>query len=265
VIRPIAFLLIILVLVIGFCLLLMNKKKEINLRWEKKLGGVSQGQVSLLTLYDNYQFDKNLKADWGFSVLVATRTHKILFDTGADPEILLFNMEKLKVKIEEIDFVFISHLHQDHTGGLKGILRKKPELKVYRPDSFAGPQRIVDGVWTTGPLGEGVREQSLILETKKGLIIITGCAHPGLVTIVKKAKEIFPQKGVYLVLGGFHLFEASDFQLKEIVREFRQFKVEKVAPCHCSGDRCREVFRQEYREDFVENGVGRRVEGGEES
>jgi len=52
-------------------------------------------------------------------------------------------------------------------------------------------------------LGTGIKEQSLIIKSAKGLIIITGCAHPGIVNIVKKAKEIFPNENVYLVLGYF--------------------------------------------------------------
>ena len=91
----------------------------------------------------------------------------------------------------------------------------------------------------------------MIIVSKKGLIVITGCAHPGIVNIVKKAKEMFPQKNIYLVLGGFH------HPPKKVVYELKKLKVEKVAPSHCSGDEIRELFKKEFKENFIEIGVGK--------
>jgi 7,8-dihydropterin-6-yl-methyl-4-(beta-D-ribofuranosyl)aminobenzene 5'-phosphate synthase len=209
------------------------------------------GKVTLITIYDNYQADPKLETRWGFSCLIKINDENILFDTGGDSSTLLSNMEKLNIDPKEIDFVFISHLHGDHTGGLPGILERKPDLDVYAPDFFSKPTEIIKGVWTTGPLGDWIKEQSLVLKTEKGLIVITGCAHPGVVNIIKKAKEMFPGQNVYLVLGGFHSPPTS------VAEEFKRLGVQKVAPCHCSGDRCRELFKEEYKDDFIENGVGK--------
>lgn len=217
-------------------------------------------KVSLITVYDNYQFDPELKTGWGFSCLIKINGKSILFDTGADSETLLSNMEKMEINAKNIDFVFISHLHGDHTGGLSGILAIKPDLKVYKPESFSAPDEIINGVWTTGPLGTWIKEQSLVINSEKGLIVITGCAHPGVVNIVEKAKEIFPKKKVYLVLGGFHLSGASDSELESIISDFKKLGVQIAVPCHCSGDRCRELFKEEYKENFIENGVGKIIE-----
>ncbi|PIP15225.1 MBL fold metallo-hydrolase, partial [Candidatus Roizmanbacteria bacterium CG23_combo_of_CG06-09_8_20_14_all_35_49] len=172
-------------------------------------------KIILTTVYNNYQYHPQLKTGWGFSCLVNQSSEgkggfNILFDTGADSEALLFNMKKMTLNPKNIDFVFISHLHEDHTCGLSGILEIKPNLRVYKPESFSGPSQIVDGVWTTGPLGREIVEQSLIISSEKGLVVITGCAHPGVVNIVKKIKKIFPQESIYLVLGGFHLGGALD-------------------------------------------------------
>jgi 7,8-dihydropterin-6-yl-methyl-4-(beta-D-ribofuranosyl)aminobenzene 5'-phosphate synthase len=169
-------------------------------------------------------------------------------------------MEKMEIDPKKIDFVFISHHHGDHTGGLAGILKIKPDLKVYEPESFSGSTQIVNEVWTTGPLGSSIKEQSLIINSEKGLIIITGCAHPGVINIIKKAKEMFPDKTLYLAMGGFHLSEASDSELKNIISDFRELGVQKVAPCHCSGEKCRELFKEEYKDDFIENGAGKIIE-----
>ena len=230
----------------------LKKKSEKSQETE-----IPEREISIITVYDNYQVSSQLKTGWGFSCLIKTENQSLLFDTGADSDILLSNMEKLGVNPKEIDFVFISHLHQDHIGGLPGILRLKPELKVYQPDSFSKLTEIVDGIYTTGPLGNEIKEQSLIIKSEKGLIIVTGCAHSGIVNIIKKTKEMFPEEKIYLVIGGFHLFEASDSQVKNIIREFKELGVQKVAPCHCSGDKTRLLFEEEYQENFINNGVGK--------
>jgi len=61
---------------------------------------------------------------------------------------------------------------------------------------------------------------------------------------------------VYLVLGGFHLGGASQRQVERIIADFRQLGVQKVAPCHCTGDRAMRVFAEKYGEDFIRVGVG---------
>jgi len=224
----------------------------------------TEEEISIITVYDNYLSDSRLKTGWGFSCFVRQSLGagglNILLDTGADSRTLLSNIEKMKINPKEIDFVFISHLHGDHTGGLSGILETTPNLKVYKPESFSEETEITENIWTTGPLGTWIKEQSLIINTKKGLVLITGCAHPGIVNIIKKSKEIFPTESIYLVLGGFHLSGVSDFGLKSIINDFRKLGVQKAAPCHCSGDRCRELFKQEYGNDFIENGVGKIIE-----
>lgn len=234
--------------------------------------------MKIVTVYDNYQANDQLKTGWGFACLIKISEKSILFDTGADSETLFYNMEKMKMDPKEIDIVALSHIHGDHIGGLEGFLEKNGEVTVYIPVSFPNPMRdkiksyggeyvdvsvpakILERVSSTGELGNWLKEQSLIIDSEKGLIIITGCAHPGIVNIIKKAKEIYSQEDVYLVLGGFHLRGVSDQELQEIINDFRKLNVQKVAPCHCSGERCRELFKAEYQNDFIENGVGKIIE-----
>jgi len=240
-----------------------HQKPEIM---EKK--EIETKRIKIVTLYDNYQVDPKLETGWGFSCLIR-RSPKgegepnILFDTGADSPTLLSNMEKLEIKPEEIDIMVLSHIHGDHVDGLEGFLEKNGKVKVYIPASFPNSIRekiksfggayidtstsaeISNNVHSTEELGTWIKEQSLIVKTEKGIVVITGCAHPGIVNIIKKAKEIFPKEGVYLVLGGFHLSGTSDIELKNIINDFRKLDVQKVAPCYCAGDRCRELFKEE--------------------
>jgi len=74
--------------------------------------------------------------DWGFSCLVESDDQKILFDTGAKAEVLAGNMKKLGIDLFQIDAVFISHDHWDHTGGLAAVLEKN-QVPVFVPESFA--------------------------------------------------------------------------------------------------------------------------------
>jgi len=282
---------LILILDLGFYFLFISKKlmnpkleksmiEEVKPQLNTKIKTEPEikNKISIITVYDNYQVDPRLKTGWGFSALVKTKNQNILFDTGAGSETLLSNMEKMEIDSKKIEMIVLFHIHGDHIGGLEGFLEKNGNVKVYIPasfpdsirekiESFGGeyrdvlePSEISGGVYSTGELGILIKEQSLILNSEKGLIIITGCAHPGIVDIVKRTKEIFPKEKVYLVLGGFHLAEASDSELKGIIADFRELGVGKVAPCHCSGDRCRELFKQEYQNDFIENGVGRIIE-----
>lgn len=237
----------------------------------------SQAEVTLITIYDNYEHDRQLKTGWGFSCLVRAGERNILFDTGADGPTLLNNMEKLGIDPKTIDAVVLSHNHGDHTGGLSGILEINSNLDVYLlksfPDEFKNkvksykanvievkdPAKMSESVSTTGELGTWIKEQALIVKTDKGLVVITGCAHPGIVEMLRKAKRLTGGE-IYLVIGGFHLSGTGDSKLRDITKSFREMGVKKAAPCHCSGDRTRELFKEEYGEDFIENGVGRTID-----
>jgi len=230
-------------------------------------------------VYDNNEYDERLKTAWGFACLIERGDLTLLFDTGGDAATLLSNMETLELDPTEIDTIVLSHIHGDHVGGLGGILVINEEPTVYRPRSFPAsfkeqvkadarvvevhePMEIAEGIYTTGEMGRGIIEQSLVVETNRGLVVITGCAHPGVVSIVAKAKEITDGE-VYLVMGGFHLGGASQATIEGIVEDFRKLGVQKAAPCHCSDDLARSIFERAYGEDFIWVGVGSKLEVGE--
>jgi 7,8-dihydropterin-6-yl-methyl-4-(beta-D-ribofuranosyl)aminobenzene 5'-phosphate synthase len=94
----------------------------------------SQGRLTIL--YDNNSYDHRLKSSWGFACLIEIEGKTVLFDSGGDGEILFYNMRVLKKDPKTINLIVLSHIHGDHTGGLWGILREKPTLEVYIPESF---------------------------------------------------------------------------------------------------------------------------------
>ena len=252
-----------------------NHKEGVEPEKEEPALTPIEENVTILVVYDNYQFNPDLDTGWGFGCVVNTPTMNILFDTGGNSSILLSNIEKMNIDPEMIRIVVISHIHGDHVGGLDGFLQKNGNVKVFIPTSFPDlwrekiksygaeyqdvkdSMKISENAYNTGEMGTWIKEQSFILHTQQGLVVITGCAHPGIVKIIQRAKQIIPDTPVYLVMGGFHLSGASDSELKSIIKGFRDLGVLKVAPSHCSGDRCRKLFEEEYKEDFIMSGVGK--------
>lgn len=234
--------------------------------------------LRLTIVYDNNPYKEGLETGWGFSCLIEGTERTILFDTGMDGSLLLANMGKLGIAPEKVEIVVLSHIHGDHVGGLSRFLeRSSRPVTVYLPMSFpenfkAGVKQrgakvvevdkaveICERVYSTGELGQTIKEQSLVIRTDEGLVVITGCAHPGVVHIVEKAREVFG-KNVYLVMGGFHLGGVSSAALRQIADAIQGVGVQHVAPCHCSGDSARKMFAEAYGEDFIRVGVGKCLE-----
>ncbi|HEX55074.1 MAG TPA: MBL fold metallo-hydrolase, partial [Candidatus Altiarchaeales archaeon] len=170
-----------------------------------------------------------------------------------DSTILFHNIRKMNLNIRDIDILFLSHQHWDHTGCVAEILDLcSPD--VFVPKSFSehlkseisqrttlyeveNSAKISDGVYTTGELGSWIKEQSLLIETDNGINIITGCAHPGVDKIVEKAREF---GRIHSIIGGLH-----DFDRFEILKN-----IDKIMPCHCTAykDRISKLFPSKYRE-----------------
>ena len=232
--------------------------------------------IQMTVVYDNNSLDKKLQQDWGFSCFIKGLEKSILFDTGTKGRILLSNMEALQVSPDEVDIVFLSHVHKDHTSGLGTLLGHHPNIDVWLPEFFSSSfkeetkrngatiievenfQQICEGAYTTGVIQGWIKEQSLILDTNKGLIIVTGCAHPRIVHIISTVKGLL-KKDIYMVFGGFHLAGFNDEEIKEIIKNFRAQGVKKVGPCHCSGNEARRLFATEYKDNYIKIGVGKEI------
>jgi 7,8-dihydropterin-6-yl-methyl-4-(beta-D-ribofuranosyl)aminobenzene 5'-phosphate synthase len=233
--------------------------------------------LHLTIVYDNNPYKKELETRWGFSCFIDGPEETILFDVGEEGSVLLKNMRKLKIDPKRVDVIVLSHIHYDHIGGLSGFLERNPRIRVYMPESLPqsvkkkvkragarlvevqGPAKICKDVYSTGELGGWIREESVVIKTTKGLVVITGCAHPGVVRVVKRAKEML-KSDVYLVLGGFHLCWMNAWQIEGIVDGIKKEGVKRVAPCHCSGDLARRLFERAYGENFIPVGVGKKIE-----
>jgi len=226
-------------------------------------------------IYDNTVADPAFGPDWGFAVLVTGFEKTILFDTGTKADLFLANAGRLKVDFGAVDVVVISHDHGDHTGGLAAALpkMKNPLLLLplpaaaIRSTSLPPGQKlecrekgsaICDGAWLTGIIGKDIREQGLILDTGRGSVLITGCAHPGIVEMVQQA-NLTRGRPMDVVLGGFHLMNHTAAQVEAIISRFRELGVKKVGATHCTGEASIALFRKAFGRDFVELGAGRTI------
>lgn len=208
---------------------------------------------------------------WGVSFLVG---QDVLFDTFGLPTVLEKNMKKQGIDPAGFRHIVISHNHWDHISGLWDILLKNKGLTVYlcpnseevlkqRIQDFGarvveapGFLEIKDGIFTTGEIvgkydGRPMHEQALVVGSRRGLVVITGCAHPGIVRILEKVEDRFGGE-IFLVMGGFHLLDRSEDGIVEVIEQIKFLGVRKVAPTHCTGDLATRFMRKAYGENFVD-------------
>ncbi len=228
---------------------------------------------SLTVLYDNYLYEEGCRTEWGYSCLVETPDIVILFDTGGDPEVLAHNIEELEVDIQSIDCCVLSHEHWDHVGGLDVILSQRPDLPVYVPGDFpyhvmssirsmggecvelGNATKLSDSIAVTDTLNGPPVEHSLIIKTSDGVILVTGCSHPGVDNLAMNAATL-TEDTIKLAIGGYHLGGATDYMLGRICDRLDEAGVVCVSATHCTGDDSIEYFRDRYGDNYIESGVG---------
>lgn len=232
--------------------------------------------VTFIVIYDNYAFRKGTVADWGFSVLLTGLEKEILFDTGTKPEIFESNIKNIGIDPRSIDLLVLSHEHLDHTGGISSFVRMKTGIPVIMPVSFSSafkqrmtdlglkpvlikaPSLICKNLYTSGEFEFQIPEKALVLDTKKGLAVLTGCAHPGIINMLRKIKNDFG-KNIYMVCGGFHLMNKTEEEMKIIISEMKELGIVKCGATHCTGEKQIKIFRESFGENYVELGTGNRI------
>ena len=233
--------------------------------------------MRITVVYDNYTYRDGLGSKWGFGALVKRGELAILFDTGGEGRTLLGNMRALSLDPQAVKLVVLSHEHRDHTGGLPAVLGRAADATVCVPASFsdgikthirqAGAKllevteatELAPGVHSTGDIAGPVREQALVLRARDGLVVLTGCAHPGVVTMARAA-TVAAEGEVLFVGGGFHLNRAREPQIDAAIEGLRELGVRSVGPTHCTGDRAIRKFYEAFGSDFVQMGVGRELD-----
>lgn len=141
------------------------------------------------------------------------------------------------------------------------------------------PQMILDNVFTTGevplqteyeavesdlfikengeikqdPLADDL---SLVIKTEKGLVIILGCAHRGVINNILRAQKIARSTKIYAVIGGIHLFRAGDTQIEKTITTLRGMDIKMVGLSHCTGFKSSCRIAKEFGDAFFPNNAG---------
>lgn len=102
-------------------------------------------------------------------------------------------------------------------------------------------------------------EISLGVITKKGLVVIAGCSHVGIINILKTVSERV-NIPIYAVIGGTHLIEADETRIQKTLDAFREMKIQLIAVSHCTGEEGIRLIREEQKEQFLFNNTGKVIE-----
>jgi 7,8-dihydropterin-6-yl-methyl-4-(beta-D-ribofuranosyl)aminobenzene 5'-phosphate synthase len=264
-----------------------------------------------------------LRAEHGFSALVTVRSGDgsitLLFDTGASPDGLAVNAERLGIDVGALQGVVLSHGHFDHAGGFDGLARLRgrsglpltlhPAVWTRRRLELPGgrslemptlsrgaleregfsvierrtPSLLVGGILITGEAdrvtefergmppshqawdGHGwqhdpavIDDQALVVNVRRrGLVIVTGCGHAGVVNIIRQAMRLTGVSRLLAVIGGFHLSgPAFEPVIAPTVAALTELAPALIVPGHCTGWRAQHTLAAALPDAWVQSSVG---------
>jgi len=232
--------------------------------------------IGLTVVYDNYLAGEGLQTAHGFACVIQTGDEVVLFDTGSSGQVLLQNMDELGIDPLRIGAAVLSHMHWDHTGGLDAVLAVHPGMTVYAPAAFSSlyledlrpragavvettqSRRVAGHLCTTDVIEDPLVEQAVYVRTADGIVVITGCAHPGVVELARSAQRTSGEP-IDAVLGGFHMLDMSPAEIARVIADLKELGVRRAGPCHCSGDATRDAMREAFGDTYLDIGVGTRL------
>jgi 7,8-dihydropterin-6-yl-methyl-4-(beta-D-ribofuranosyl)aminobenzene 5'-phosphate synthase len=261
------------------------------------LAGPARVKLLKITVLSTMLADGRELGEWGFAALVEVDGHRILFDTGMHPDVVLKNAQTLKLDLTTVPEVILSHSHWDHVGGLlalrqsvlpgspdalarvhvgEGIFYPRTEgdmhvetnpMILIKPQyeqtggAFVAhdrPTQLYPGVWLTGPVprkypernwsGSGTvktaagvvedtvpEDMAMVFDTDEGLVVLTGCGHAGVINLIDCARAAIRPTRVHALIGGVHLFNASDQTLTWTAGKLKEAGVDNLIGAHCTG------------------------------
>jgi len=230
--------------------------------------------AKLTILFDNTSTRKEIKPGWGFSALLEIGQRRILFDAG--PRSPLPALQTLNIPLETVKEAVLSHFHPDHYGGFTEFLKANSGVTFYVPSPIPpdlkaqwqvlatlkevkGPLELGEGIWLTEPVGSRIPEMALVAITSSGVIMMVGCAHPGLEILAQKAAEVAGEVPS-IIAGGLHVMGLKPNKIRQMVVKLKEMGVKKLIGCHCTGKEALRVLREELGSDAQSGGAGKTFE-----
>ena len=103
---------------------------------------------------------------------------------------------------------------------------------------------------------EMIDDQAIYFKTKKGLVVLLGCAHSGVVNTLDYISSLTGEKRIYAVLGGMHLAKASPKRMDRTIEAIKRYDVQELGPAHCTGNNAMEQFKKVFSDQYFECTVG---------
>lgn len=103
-------------------------------------------------------------------------------------------------------------------------------------------------------------EQSLVFDTPKGLVIFNSCSHGGADNIIHEVQATFPEKEIYALIGGFHLFSSAEEDVRSLAQRIKDTGIRKVITGHCTGDSAFQILKEELGDIAEQMYTGMEIE-----
>lgn len=133
---------------------------------------------------------------------------------------------------------------------VSGEIDKKTEFEPGMPNAFVE----VDGELVHDTIPD---DQSIFIELEgKGIVVLTGCCHAGVVNTLDYARKLFPEQPIYALIGGLHLNSASDEQMQMTIEYLSQSQIRYISGLHCTGYYAQRILMEKFRDRWLPNTVG---------
>lgn len=258
---------------------------------DNRKNGDIQGEWGLC-IYIEYE-DQKILLDVGASNLFARNAEKLgislkevdmavlshaHYDHANGMEAFFQNNDKAKFYLRETcgeNCYFKKWFITKYIGIPKHILEKYPDRIIFAK----GDTKLCEGIYLIPHKTEGLseigkrekmyqhrdrkwypddfsHEQSLVFETQKGLVIFNSCSHGGAVNIINEVAATFPDKKVYALIGGFHLFNKPVSEVQALGKKIRETGIAYVCTGHCTGGKAYAALQEELGDKLHQLQVG---------
>jgi 7,8-dihydropterin-6-yl-methyl-4-(beta-D-ribofuranosyl)aminobenzene 5'-phosphate synthase len=158
--------------------------------------------------------------------------------------------------LKEFESRIMTNAHSSNLGlgiHISGEIERKHDFEKGMPNAFMEVEKklVHDGIED---------DQSLFIELEgKGVIVLTGCCHAGVVNTLSSAQRMFPGQRIYALMGGFHLNNTEEIQMEKTLGYLSQLDIKHICAMHCTGHYAQKVLMEKFGDRFIPNTVGAKL------